>query len=352
MQIERGRREAVDLAYKAGSRPSGPQANMAEETTEVNDINEVTNYTALTTAMAPLTYVNDEEDDEGLQEQFLTEDEGEVDDIPDIPENRVVTPVDEQTTEGPLNLRYTQQTVRSDLDVQPSKGPRKQEEDLGDTIGAFMDEGYEDILRTSQLRTSFSLLSFNSAPTRPTMPLAWIVPDQTNRTLEEITDKKIANGVSPGGGTGAVIVCLPNLEAAFTTKYFLVDLETGEVFAFITQMWRRTGLYCTRQPHNIEDLKRKIESYSRAMKIELENEDQTPLTQSRNENKMFSPPPLPLMDDPEVYVTHSDVMHIATRRNYVRDRMRAAITYINEYQTRHNPKSHTYHIREKKGKEK
>ena len=108
-------------------------------------------------AMAPLTYVNDDEDDEGLQEQFLTEDEGEVDEIPDIPENRVVTPVDEQATEGPLNPRYTQQTVRSDLDVQLSRGPRKQEDDLGDTIGAFMDEGYEDILRTSQLRTSFSL---------------------------------------------------------------------------------------------------------------------------------------------------------------------------------------------------
>ena len=87
------------------------------------------------------------------------------------------------------------------------------------------------------------------------MPLAWIVLDGTNRTLEEIPDKKIANGVSPGGGTGAIIVCLPNLETAFTTRYFLVDLETGEVFTFITQMWRRTGLYCARQPHNTEDLK-------------------------------------------------------------------------------------------------
>ena len=336
VQIERGRREAVDLAYEAGNRPSEPQPNMTEETTEVNNINEVTNYTASTAALAPLTYVNnEEEDDEGLQEQFLTEDEEEGDDIPDIPENRVVTPIDVQSTEGPLNPRYTQQTVPSDLDVQPSKGPRKQEEELSDTIGAFMDEGYEDILRTSQLRTSFSLLSFNSAPARPTMPLAWIVPDQTNRTLEEITDKKIANGVSPGGGTGAIIVCLPNLEAAFTTKYFLVDLETGEVFAFVTQMWRRTGLYCAIQPHNIEDLKRKIEKYSRAMKMELENEDQTPLTRPHNEDRTFTPPPLPLMDDPEVYVMHNDVMHIATRRNYVRDRMRAAITYINEYQETH-----------------
>ena len=55
VQIERGRREAVDLAYEAGNRPSGPQINMTEETTEVNNINEVTNYTASTAAMVPLT---------------------------------------------------------------------------------------------------------------------------------------------------------------------------------------------------------------------------------------------------------------------------------------------------------
>ena len=318
LQIERGRREAVDLAYEARNRAEGTQPDMTEETTEVNNINEITNYTVSTAPLAPLTYVNnEEEDDEGLQEQFLTEDEGEGDDVPDIPENRVVTPIDVQNTEGPLNPRYTQQTIPSDLDEQPSKGPKKQEEELSDTIGAFMDDGYEDILRTSQLGTSFSLLSFNSVPAKPTMPLAWIVPDQTKRTLEEITDKKIANGISPGGGMGAVIVCLPNLEAAFTTKYFLVDLETGEVFAFVTQMWRRTGLYCAVQPHNIEDLRRKIEKYGRAMKSELENEDQTQLTRLHKQRGTYTPPPLPLMDDPEVYVTHSDVMHITTRRNYV-----------------------------------
>ena len=76
------------------------------------------------------------------------------------------------------------------------------------------------------------------------MPLGWIVPDGTNRLLEEITEKKIANGTSPGGGSGAVIVSLPQLEEHFTTKYYLVDLDTGEVFAYIGQLWRRTGLYC------------------------------------------------------------------------------------------------------------
>ena len=118
---------------EAANRPSEPQMNIVEESTEVNNINEVTNYTVPTAAMTPLMYVNEDEDKEGLQEQFLTEDEDEIDEIPDIPENRVVTPVDEQAIEGPLNPRYTQQTVRNDLDVQPSRGPKK-EDNLGDTI--------------------------------------------------------------------------------------------------------------------------------------------------------------------------------------------------------------------------
>ena len=37
------------------------------------------------------------------------------------------------------------------------------------------------------------------------------------------------------------------------------------------------------------------------------------------------------MDDPVIYVIHPDVMTTSTRRNYTRDRMRAAVTYINEY---------------------
>ena len=69
--------------------------------------------------------------------------------------------------------------------------------------------------------------------------------------------------------------------------------------------------------------------------MELENENQTPLTLPHNEDRTFTPPPLPPMDNPMVYVTHSDVIPITTRRNYVRDRMRAAITYINAYQDTH-----------------
>ena len=158
------------------------------------------------------------------------------------------------------------------------------------------------------------------------LPLGWIVPDGTNRTLEEIKDKKISNDHSPGGGhAGAVVMTLQRLEPYFSTQFFLVDLETGEMFAYIRQQWRRTGLYCSNKPFVINDLILKVERQGQAVWAELEAEDQTPLVNIRRPPGKFEvPPPLPTMDEPAVYVLHSDVMQVNTRKNYVRDRMRAA----------------------------
>ena len=68
------------------------------------------------------------------------------------------------------------------------------------------------------------------------------------------------------------------------------------------------------------------------MWAELEAEDQTPLVNIRRLPGRFEvPPPLPVMDEPAMYILHLDVMQINTRKNYVRDRMRAALIYISEY---------------------
>ena len=155
-----------------------------------------------------------------------------------------------------------------------------------------------------------------------------------NRNLEEIKDKKISNDQSPGGGqAGAVVITLQRLEPYFGTQFFLVDLETGEVFAYIRQQWRRTGLYCSSKPFVINDLIRKVERQGRTIWADLEAEDQTPLVNIRRSPGRFEvPPPLPAMDEPAVYVLHPDVMQVNTRKNYVRDRMRAALIYISEYE--------------------
>ena len=72
----------------------------------------------------------------------------------------------------------------------------------------------------------------------------------------------------------------------------------------------------------INDLIPKVERQGQAVWAELETEDQTPLVNIRRSPGRFEvPPPLPVMDEPAVYVLHPNVMQINTRKNYVRDRM-------------------------------
>ena len=171
------------------SNNTAPQTMGGPDMAEVGNINEVTNYTVSTAASAisPLTYVNDD-GYEGLEEQFLSGEEMSEDEVADTTANRVVTPQGMETSDGPLNPRYTQPAgTDGELDVQPSQGPRNPGNSLGDALNAYMDDDYSDILRTSQLKTSFSLLSLNNtAASKPMMPLGWIVPDGTKRVLEEI----------------------------------------------------------------------------------------------------------------------------------------------------------------------
>ena len=211
--IERGQADAIRLVRST--------VNTAPGTTTANDPTEMNTTNA--SGVPPMVFV----DDEGLEEQFLTEDE-DTPNVLDTTANRVTTPVEAvHVNQG------TQQTQEEELDLQPSRGPR--EGILVNTIDQFLDENYEDVLHTSNIQTNFSLSASDRNLTgRPVLPLRWIVPDGTNQTLEEIKDKKISNDSSPGGGqSGAVVMTLQRLELYFGTQFFLVDLETGEMFAYI-----------------------------------------------------------------------------------------------------------------------
>ena len=82
----------------------------------------------------------------------------------------------------------------------------------------------------------------------------------------------------------------------------------------------------------IKDLIPKVERHGQVMWTGLEAEQQTPLVDIRRSlGRSEVPPPLPAMDEPAVYVLHPDVMQVNTRKNYVRDRMRAALIYVSEY---------------------
>ena len=237
--IERGQADAIRLVRST--------VNPTSETVMVNEPMEMN--ATIASGVPPMVFV----DDEGLEEQFLTEDE-DTPNILDTTANHVTTPVDTI----PEN-QGTQQVQEEELDLQPSRRPR--EESLVNTIDQFLDENYEDVLHTSNIQTNFSLSASDRNLTRcPVLPLGWIVPDGTNRTLEEIKDKKISNDRSPGGGqAGAVVMTLQRLELYYGTQFFLVDLEMGEMFAYIRQQWRQAGLYCSNQPFVINDLIPKVE---------------------------------------------------------------------------------------------
>ena len=70
-----------------------------------------------------------------------------------------------------------------------------------------------------------------------------------------------------------------------------------------------------------------------ALQIDLEQEQQTSIVQLvGDEGTNHIPlPPLPLLPEPAAYVQHGDAMTLNMRRNYIRDRTQAALTYISEY---------------------
>ena len=300
--IERGQSDTIRLV-RSTVNPT-PGAATVNEAMEMNATD--------TSGVSPMVFV----DDKGLEEQFLTEDE-DTQEVLDITTNRVTTPVDTI----PVN-QGAQQVQEEELDLQPLRGPG--EESLVNTIDQFLDENYEDVLCTSNIQTNFSLSASDRNLTgRPVLPLGWIVPDGTDRTLEEIKNKKISNDRSLGGGqAGAMMMSLERLEPYYGTLFFLVDLETGEMFAYIQQQWRQAGLFCSNQPFVINDLMPKVERHGQVMWAEMEAEQQTPLVDIRRSPRQFEvPPPLPVKDEPAVYVLHPDVMQVNTRKNYVRDRM-------------------------------
>ena len=199
---------------------------------------------------------------------------------------RVTTPVDMNILEmdGPLDPAFTRPSLQRiedlDLDTQPMKGPKETGNVTTDLLDQYIDENYTDVLRTSVLNPN-SYLSLPSVKTSPhqtqqrLMAMDWYVPDGSNRRIVEVPEKKIADFHSPGGGTGALILTLTHLLLHYNTTKYLIDIDTGEVFGWIADQWRRTGLYCSSQPFVISELTAMTTRCSGALQIDVEQEQQT-----------------------------------------------------------------------------
>ena len=220
----------------------------------------------------------------------------------------------------------------------------------GETI--YFDDNLSDVMRTLvqgnqpiNWADPLGLGLSNTQPVNHQLLLGWVVPDGLNKKLEDIETKTIANFASPGGGTGAMLVKLPALQPYYYTEQFLVDLDTGELFAQRHKLWYTTGLTCRSRQFSPNEVDERIQRERERYRQKLEEEEQTeiiPIKQDMTQYlKLPTPiqskqntailPNLPNLPDPSCFRIFTDVMQLQTRKNYLRDRRLAASSYILEY---------------------
>ena len=127
-----------------------------------------------------------------------------------------------------------------------------------------------------------------------------------------------------------MVLTLPNLMLHYQTTKYLVDVETGELFGWIANQWRRTGLYCSTQPFVLSELTAMTTCCCAVLRMDLEQEQQTSVIQLSGEVKnKIQLPPLPLMPEPEAYVSPSRC-HEPPDETQLRQGLDTGCTYVHK----------------------
>ena len=126
-------------------------------------------------------------------------------------------------------------------------------------------------------------------------------------------------------------------------------MATGYVFVLHKRRWVWTSLTGTQSQIPPEEVGIKIQEASNTYwnKLIANNEKSLHRVSNKNIRRnivnqttqvptpqpviMAQPPPLPRIDNPELYMIHDELMPLRIRRTYIRDQMRNAYTYIMEY---------------------
>ena len=216
----------------------------------------------------------------------------------------------------------------------------------GDSLSASHQELVHQMLAEDFHDVLGSKEKAKTTPKKTFLPLDWIVPDGRNKTLEEIEEAKVANLPSPGGGHGSVTLSLPHLQPFFGETTFLVDLDTAQLFIWFKKRWLRTGMSCSKVRYDTRSIEHYIEESSRKWReTHLKEEDTQQLVirdlsrdflnlpgTNTNQQKKKTLPDLPRLAEPSFYKVTNEPLRLETRRNFIRDRTRVALTYILEYQ--------------------
>ena len=202
-----------------------------------------------------------------------------------------------------------------------------------DTAEHYLDNNFSDVMRSSAIGSNVSSLLnttvFNTTNNKHKVTLDWVIPNRKNSQLEVLQDKHIMDFPAPGGKTGAMLVCLPDLEPFYDTKEFLIDLQPGELFAKMRAQWHAAGLTCQKHDFEVDQLMALIQHASIRLKNNLHRNEGTEVLIL--DPTKTQPPPLPFILDTTNYIIHDKPMSPAMRKNYIKDRAQAAVTYITEY---------------------
>ena len=178
----------------------------------------------------------------------------------------------------------------------------------------------------------------------------WIVPDRQNRKLRDHRNKSMSEGTSPDGGP-TMYINLSNLGPYFSSSNFLIDMVTGYIFVLHKRRWVWISLTCTQNQTPPEELGAKIQEASNTYWNKLIEKNETSLQRISNKDIrrnvinevaqvptpqpviMAQPPPLPRIDNQELYKIHDEPMLLQIRQIYIRDQTWNTHTYIMEYST-------------------
>ena len=122
---------------------------------------------------------------------------------------------------------------------------------------------------------------------------------------------------APGGNTGAMLVCLSDLEPFYNMKDFLVDLQSGDLFVRINDRWHPAGLTCRKRNFEVDSLMALIQHASIKLKNKTDGrkEEQTAiLTLDPSEAQ---PPLLPFIPSVTNYMLHNKLMSPAMRKKTI-----------------------------------
>ena len=146
-----------------------------------------------------------------------------------------------------------------------------------------------------------------------------------------LRDKHIADFPAPGGSTGVMLVYLLDLEPFYNTNEFLVDLHSGELFVRLKDRWYPAGLKCRKRNFEVDSLMTLIQHASIKLKNKIYGRKEEQMAVLTLDPSEAHPPPLPFIPNMANYVTHNKPMSPAMRKNYIKDKAQAAVTYITEY---------------------